>query len=152
MELVQATLNELPDLIPLVRAYHAFEGIEDTPDRVRAALEPLLREGAGYGRVWLIREQGEIVGYAALCFGYTIEMGGRDAFLDELFVSEQWRGRGIGAAVLDRVAELAAGMDIRALHLEVARANDRARHLYASRGFESREKYHLMTLTFDAGR
>ena len=36
-------------------------------------------------------------------------------------------------------------LDIRALHLEVARDNQRARRLYASAGFAAREQYFLMS-------
>ncbi len=145
MELVRATQNDLQDLLNLVRAYHAFENIERSDEERTQALLPLLSDNAREGGVWLVHESGQAIGYIALCFGYSIELGGRDAFIDELFVAESHRGHGIGSAVLDAIKEIARESGIRALHLEVARNNARARSIYATKGFESRDKYHLMT-------
>lgn len=85
------------------------------------------------------------MGYVALCFGYSIELGGRDAFIDELFLVENARGQGIGKKVLEYVTRQAASLDIAAVHLEVAHANDRAKRLYLQAGFSPRDRYHLMT-------
>jgi len=35
------------------------------------------------GRVWLIQYQGQVIGYVILTLGYSLEYGGRDAFIDE---------------------------------------------------------------------
>jgi len=91
------------------------------------------------------------VGYIALCFGYSIEFAGRDAFLDEFFVTEPHRGRGIGRRVLGLVIEEAGRLGVRCLHLEVARANHWAQRLYSSAGFESRDRFHLMSRTLQGG-
>ena len=47
--------------------------------------------------------------------------------------------------MFERVAEEAAALGISAVHLEVAKDNQRAANLYASAGFEARDKYQLMT-------
>ena len=86
-----------------------------------------------------------MVGYAALCFGYSIEFRGRDAFVDELFIAEQARGKGLGSRVLELIRKEAARLGIVALHLEVARDNTRARRLYEKWGFRARERYYLMS-------
>ena len=109
-----------------------------------AAVQPLLDDPA-LGRLWLIDVEGEAVGYIALCFGYSIEFAGRDAFVDEFFIDAAHRGRGLGRAVLERLVAAASAFNVRALHLEVARDNARAARLYGAAGFESRAKYHLMT-------
>jgi GNAT superfamily N-acetyltransferase len=139
-----AAREDLARLVPLVRAYHEFEGLERSDDEREVALLGLL-ENDNLGAVWLIFSSGALVGYIALCRGYTIEFGGPDAFLDEFFVLSEFRGRGIGREVLERVKEEAKSFGIRALHLEVARDNTRARTLYSELGFEAREKYVLMS-------
>ncbi len=144
VSLVLAGPADLARLEPFVGAYHAFEHIESTPQSRRIALEPLL-ENAALGRIWLIEVDGETAGYIALCFGYTIEFAGLDAFVDEFFIAAAQRGRGIGRYALERVADEARRCSVKALHLEVARTNVAAARLYSACGFESREKYHLMT-------
>ena len=144
-ELVTATSADLDALLPLVRAYHRFDGIDMSEERRRRAVRPLLDDESAHGRIWLIESSGVIVGDVAVCFGYSIEFEGPDAFVDELYIDEAARGRGIGAAVLRRVMALAAALGVTALHLEVARDNARARRLYSKLGFGSRERFHLMS-------
>jgi len=140
-----AGVAELAALLPLVRAYHEFEQVDMSDQQRREALAPLLQPDSPLGRVWLLLLTGDVVGYVALCFGYSIEFRGRDAFVDELYVEPGARGRGVASAALARVMREAAQLGIVALHLEVARSNERARRLYRRWGFESREQFHMMS-------
>ena len=148
VELRRATINDLESLLPLVAAYHEFEGIDTSAEQRIDALRFLLGEQE-FGALWLISEASRLAGYIALCKGYSIEFGGFDGFVDEFYLEPEFRGRGIGEIVLDRVDQMARQLDIRALHLEVARDNRRARRLYREAGFEAREKYVLMTREFE---
>lgn len=132
-------------LLPLVRACHDFEQIVLSPQQRREALLPLLGPDSQFGRIWLIFTSQKVVGYVALCFGYSIELGGRDAFIDELFIIEEARGQGFGRQTLEFVIHQSVSLKIAALHLEVARTNDRAKRLYLQAGFAARDRYHLMT-------
>ncbi len=38
------------------------------------------------GRLWLLKLEDEAIGYLALTFGFSFEYGGRDAFIDELYL------------------------------------------------------------------
>ena len=147
--LTVAVAADLPCLLPLVRAYHAFEGIELNDTRRRATLAALLADPT-LGRVWLIESDRTVVGYVALTCGYSIEFGGRDGFVDELFIVEAARGRGCGSAVLAQVSTLAATLGIRALHLEVAHDNPRARRLYEHAGFVARDHFQWMSMRLAA--
>ena len=142
--LTRAGPEDLDRLLPLVAAYHAFEGIETTDAFRRAALAPLLA-GTDLGAVWLIGPRAAPLGYIATGLGWSIELGGPDAFVDELFVVPEARGRGLGAAALEHLAAALAARGVVALHLEVARENGGAQRFYARKGFESRERYFLMT-------
>ena len=141
-----ATIDDTDTVVELVRLYHAFEAIEFREQATTEALRPLLQHGDA-GGIWLIELAGSTIGYIALCFGYSIELGGRDAFIDELFILEEHRGRGVGKTVLEEIQSKARERKVKALHLEVERSNDRARKLYRSLGFASRERFHLMTCT-----
>jgi GNAT superfamily N-acetyltransferase len=145
MKLRLASLEDTGTLLPLMRAYHEFEGIDATDAERLATIEPLLAGEDNLGQVWLIETAGGTVGYIALCYGYSIEFGGRDAFLDELFIVETERGRGLGRRALERVKAEAARNGVKALHLEVARENTTAKNFYGKAGFQSRERFHLMS-------
>jgi GNAT superfamily N-acetyltransferase len=132
-------------LLPLVRAYHEFEHVVMSDAERKAAVAPLLEAESPWGRVWLIRFRDRVVGYVALCFGYSIEFRGRDAFIDELFIVPEARGQGAGGAVLQLLKQEAASLGVVALHLEVAKDNEPARRLYGQGGFLARERYCLMS-------
>jgi GNAT superfamily N-acetyltransferase len=149
VELEVANRSQLATLLPLERGYHEFEHVTMSDAARAAALAPLLEPASDLGRIWLIRCGGEVVGYAALTFGYSIEFQGRDAFVDELFLVQQVRGQGIGSEVLGKVRVEALALGIVALHLEVARDNLQARRLYERWGFEAREQFHMMSCCLD---
>jgi len=136
----------LTELLPLVRAYHEFEHVSQTDEERAAAIAPLL-QGESLGKIWKIGVQNRLVGYIAVCFGYSIEFMGKDAFLDEFYIVEPWRGKGIGSAALSAVCQELKDMDVKALHLEVHRENLRAISLYSAQGFISRDRFHLMSRT-----
>lgn len=142
--LTAAGPEHLGRLLPMVAAYHEFEGIASTDARRRAALEPLLR-GTPLGAVWLIGPKMSPVGYVAVGLGWSIEFAGPDAFVDELFIREAVRGRGMGGQALDALAVELQRRGVVALHLEVARGNDRAQALYLRRGFERRDGNFMMS-------
>lgn len=145
IELKIATFDNLDELLPLVRAYHCFEGINLTDAERKEALRPLLADKPVVGRSWLILSSGSLVGYIAVCFGYSIEFRGRDAFVDEFYLIEPARGKGVGTKVLEQVKSEAARLGILALHLEVELNNDVAKRLYSGAGFELRDGFHLMS-------
>lgn len=85
------------------------------------------------------------LGYIVLTFGYSLEMGGRDAFIDELFLIETVRGKGIGKRVMELIQAEARRLGVHALHLEVGRENERAQRVYRVAGFQARQNFFLMT-------
>jgi ribosomal protein S18 acetylase RimI-like enzyme len=118
-------------------------GQEFEPGASRAALEGLLAQPA-FGRAFIIEDGEEPIGYLALCFGYSLEFRGRDAFLDEIYVRPGARGRGLAREALRFAEDACRESGVRALHLEVDRHNASAQRLYRSAGFADRDNY-LMT-------
>jgi ribosomal protein S18 acetylase RimI-like enzyme len=82
----------------------------------------------------------ELAGYFALAIGFTIEAGGKDGFLDELFVKEKYRDRGIGRAAVKFALDICPSMEIRRLSLEVETHNSRAKRLYQDIGFFTHDR------------
>lgn len=117
-----------------------FQAIEPFPNPLDAAAqhEVLLKliENEQWGRIWLITADGETAGYIVLAFGYSLEYAGRDALIDELYVRENFQGKGIGKRALAHVEEFCRAENIKAVHLEVEHTNLAARTLYHKTGFE----------------
>jgi ribosomal protein S18 acetylase RimI-like enzyme len=137
-----ATASDENHLIALMRAFYAVEHLRFDEDAVRRALRALFGDGR-FGQVFLIRSEGEVAGYLVLAFGFSLEFHGRDAFVDELYVREPFRGRGLGRAALAHAEAVCRDAGIEALHLEVDRENGRAQALYERAGYRDRGNYLL---------
>ncbi|MDO6480680.1 GNAT family N-acetyltransferase [Shimia thalassica] len=139
-----ARAEHIEKLLPLVAAFHAEEGISQEDATRRAALMPLL-EGSPLGAVYLIGPTRAPIGYIVVTFGWSIEFGGMDSFVDELFIRPAVRGRGIATEVLIALPKALSEAGVRAVHLEVDRDNDVGHRLYTKTGFQGRDRYMLMT-------
>ncbi|KIN64861.1 Acetyltransferase, GNAT family protein [Sulfitobacter noctilucicola] len=142
--LTLAKPEHLNSIAALCAAFHAEEGITQTDETRRAALEPLLG-GSPYGVVYLIGPARAPIGYIVICFGWSVEFGGLDAIVDELYIRPGVRGRGIATEALIALPRALSEGGLRAIHLEVDRDNAAALKLYRRAGFAPREKYMFMS-------
>ncbi|MEO9514821.1 MAG: GNAT family N-acetyltransferase [Paracoccaceae bacterium] len=145
--LTLANAEHFDRLSALVATFHTEEGLTTTTEQREAALMQLL-EGSPHGVAYLIGPARAPIGYIVLSFGWSLEFGGMDGFVDELFIRPGVRGRGIATEVLLALPKALADAGLKALHLEVDVQNETAQRLYKRSGFRLRDGYHLMTKTF----
>lgn len=136
--------DDLDRLLPLVAAFHDEAGIVQSDSTRRAALLPML-EGSPHGVTYLIGPGRAPIGYIVISFGWSVEFGGLDGYVDEFYIRPGVRGRGIGSEVMVSLPKALAGAGLKALHLEVRRDNEKVRALYHKLRFEPRDAYSLMT-------
>lgn len=141
-----ATPDDAPRLLALIAAFHTEYGIEMEDDARAAALSPLL-EGSPLGAAWLFGPSLSPTGYVIITFGWSMELGGMDAFVDELYIRPNVRKRGIASEVLSAMSGSLRDVGVRALHLEVDREDEATQRLYARAHFKLRDRYCLMTRT-----
>lgn len=96
------------------------------------------------GKVWLINYDNEVAGYCVLTFGYSLEFRGRDALMDELYILEKFRGKGLGQEAIKFIEGVCKELKIEALHLHVGRTNSKAQSLYEKVGFRELDR-NIMT-------
>ena len=139
-----ATSDDIETLIVMMRDLYAHDGLAplDEASARRALLGVIVDDT--FGRVFMILLENEVAGYAVLTFGYSLESHGRDAFVDELYLRNEYRGQGIGKRALEFLTEVCVAEGVSALHLEVERANTSAQAVYRKFGFEDHDRY-LMT-------
>src|SRR5438105_2897364 len=114
---------------------------------IRKQARQALAELDGFGGWWFIEAERKAVGYFVLTIGYSLEFGGRFVLLDEFFVEREWRGRGLGAAAMERILEEAEAMGASAVHLE---AEGHVREFYRRSGFAVRGR-EMMTRWIRSG-
>jgi GNAT superfamily N-acetyltransferase len=142
-----ATHSDVDLLLRLMREYYAFDHHPFALEKARAALTGLLRDPA-LGRVWLVCAGETVVGYIVLTFGYSLELLGRDAFGDQFFLLESYRGQGWEARPCKFVEQAARELDVHGIHLDVTRHNTGAQRFYPKLGFADR-RHHLMSKWID---
>jgi len=139
-----ATTDDVETLIVMMRDLYAHDGLAPLDEAsARRALLGVFGDDA-FGHVFMILLENEVAGYAVLTFGYSLEFHGRDAFVDELYLRNEYRGQGIGKRALEFLTEVCVAEGVNALHLEVERANTPAQAVYRKFGFEDHDRY-LMT-------
>jgi ribosomal protein S18 acetylase RimI-like enzyme len=128
----RAVNTDLERLIGLHEQFCAVDGHEFDERRARAAFGPLLADD-DRGVVWLAETPAATLGYAVLTWGWSIEAGGGEAVLDEIFVIEPRRG--VGSALLACVVSDARSRPLTRIFLETEASNALARNWYARHGF-----------------
>ena len=114
--------------------------------------EELKRDGFGTNprfRALLAEWEGQPAGYA-LFFAYYSTWVGPGLFLEDLFVREPYRGRGIGKALLATVARIAVEENRYGIHWEVLGWNEKAIEVYKALGAEFRDQWRPVLLTGEA--
>lgn len=121
---------------------YRHEGLPDDGGRERALAE--LVSHPEFGGAWLIAADGAFAGYVALTACYSLEFHGRFGLLDELYIDEAWRGKGLGTATLAFIDEQCRRRGWKAVRLEVGHDNPAAQEVYRRGGYRT-EARHLMT-------
>jgi ribosomal protein S18 acetylase RimI-like enzyme len=144
----RASRADVEQLVALMSDFYAESGYRLDSGRATEAFE-LLLTNERLGRIWLIQAEQEDVGYLVVTLGFSMEYGGVDGFVDDLYVRPEHRGKGLGTRALDEVKAFCVEAGVRALHLEVGHDNAVAQGLYRKAGFEATGRQ-LLTLRLAA--
>lgn len=137
-----ATAQDLDALLEMVRAYYAFDEIAFDDATQRAALAGLLADPLR-GEPLLIERADHVVGYAVMTLDYSIEFGGLEAFIDELFVTAQARGEGVGAQAVALIKGWCRARGLRSLNIVVEHDNEAALRFYRRHGWGTPHRHFL---------
>jgi GNAT superfamily N-acetyltransferase len=136
------------DVPLLLRFFREFAEYERQPGAVVIEEETLIRDGFGARpkfRSLIAEWDGQAIGYA-LFFGIYSSLKGSGIFLEDLFVRETFRGRGIGRALLSQVARIARQEGSYGIRWEVLGWNESAIKFYKSLGGEFFEEWKQVVL------
>lgn len=137
-----AQTKDLDLITQLIKEFCEFDNHHFDPDKARKAVEGLI-ENEVYGRIWLVMVNGAVAGYTAITLGYSLEYHGRDAFVDEIFLRESYRGKGIGTQTFAFLEAACRQLEVNAVHLEVMPENRTAYDFYRKLGYADRQSSFL---------
>jgi GNAT superfamily N-acetyltransferase len=131
--------QQIEPLLHMIEEFYREEQIPFDSATSRAAVRELVNH-PDLGQIWLLELDGRSAGYMVAIFGFILEFGGKQVFLDELFVAPAFQRKGLGSAALQFLEEESRRAGARVLRLDVARSNSQALALYAKRGFELHDR------------
>src|SRR5580704_13320815 len=140
------------DVPMLLRFFRELADYERQPGAVVIEEETLIRDGFGAQpkfRSLIAEWNGQPVGYA-LFFRFYSSWKGSGIFLEDLFVREAFRGRGIGRALLSEVARIARREGSYGIRWEVLGWNESAIKFYKALGGEFFDEWKQVLLEADA--
>jgi len=132
--LLDTQISDLDQILVLIHDFYQHFEYPYKEAEKRLTLEELFSTPMA-GRIWLIQKNQNVVGYVYLSFYFSLEFGGRTAFIDELFVLPNYRGQGIGSKVINLIEKRCVELNFKAIHLESEITNKGATTLYLKLGF-----------------
>ncbi|HEX3735832.1 MAG TPA: GNAT family N-acetyltransferase [Solirubrobacterales bacterium] len=131
--------EEFEALLPLIAAYQRFYEVDELGENRNRAFFRRFLAPSEDGLLLGAHDDGELVGYACLYWHFSSLAAAESVLMNDLFVSEAARGRGVGRALIE--ASAAVARERGAIHLEWATAPDNltAQRLYDSTGAERSE-------------
>jgi GNAT superfamily N-acetyltransferase len=145
-----ATPSDVGQILAFIRGLALYER---EPDAVSATEEGLLRDGFGPNPFYscLIAEHDSApAGFALYFYNYSTWMGRPGLYLEDLYVEPEFRGLGIGKALLQKVAAIALEKNCGRLQWEVLDWNTPAIDFYRAMGAEFLDEWRNVRLTGDA--
>lgn len=134
IRLLPSQEHDIDEVLEMMKAFYLIDKYPFDRDRASASMLQFISD-PHLGQIYLIKEK-KVLGYLIVCYGFSFLYGGRGAFIDELFIKEEYRGKGVGDKVIALIEKKLKANNITALHLEVERHNTNALKLYTKNGFE----------------
>ena len=92
------------------------------------------------GKCFVLKLNNEICGYTILIQFFSFEMSGNVLLLDELYISDKFRGQGIGKTAMSFIKQYALENDFKKIVLEVEPHNSKAIQLYEKEQFKKHKR------------
>lgn len=132
----KATAQDKDFLFKMFDEFYSSEAVLHPipPNFYQNTFEELMR-GDEYIEVYIIYCKGDRAGYAMLSKSYSPEAGGRIIWIEEIYITDKYRGKGLGKAFFKFLEEEYGGYAKR-FRLEAEPDNERAINLYKTIGFK----------------
>lgn len=133
------TESEISETVGHMVHFYAIDGYPINPEKTEILFKNFI-ENPHLGSCFLIKDESHICGYVLLIRFFSFEMGGYVLLLDELYISPEFQGKGIGKATMAFIKEYAKENDFKKIVLEVEPHNSNAIRLYEKEQFRKHKR------------
>ncbi len=141
---------DVPLIADLIRGLARYEQLENEVVLTQERLEQTLFGSRPYAEVLIAEDGGEAVGFALFFHNYSTFLARPGVYLEDLYVREAARGKGVGKALLARLAAIAVERDCGRLEWAVLDWNKDAIGFYERLGARPNSDWTVYRLTGDA--
>ena len=145
----RAVREDCPRLLELV---HELAEYEKAPQEVTVKLDHFTESGFGAQPVWwafVVTVNGRLEGFALYYIRYSTWKGQR-LYLEDLIVTEEFRGKGIGKLLFDSTVEEAQKLQVGGMMWQVLDWNQPAIEFYKKYGADVSGEWLNCSLTLNA--
>jgi GNAT superfamily N-acetyltransferase len=142
-----ATPADLPLILDFIRGLAEYERLAHEVVATEEGLRASLFGSRPDAEVLLAEQDGDPAGFALFFHNYSTFLGRRGLYLEDLFVRPAHRGRGVGRALLARLAALAVERGCGRFEWSVLDWNERAIRVYESLGAEPMREWTVYRVT-----
>ncbi len=136
MTILQATIDHLNDLVPLFDGYRIFYRQKSNPKAAKDFLYKRLTKNDTI--IYIAYIDKKAIGFTHLFPSFSSVSMQPLYILNDLYVENEFRNQGIGAALLNKAKELCKEKNFKGLALQTAKSNP-AQYLYESMGWERKK-------------
>ena len=146
----QATEADVPLILQFIRELAEYERLAERVVTNEELLRRTLFGNPRFAEVLIAEEEGAAAGFALFFHNYSTFLGRPGIYLEDLFVRESMRGRGIGKSLLTKLARIARERGCGRVEWAVLDWNAPSIAFYRSIGAVSLDDWKIMRLTGDA--
>ena len=132
-EAKSSDIEHLIDLLTLLFSQEAE--FTPQPELQRSGLRMIL-EDATIGTIFVLKEDGVIIGMVSLLWTISTALGGKVAFLEDMIIKPKYRGKGCGTLLVEAAIEHAKKLTCKRITLLTDTHNHAAQHFYKRLGFD----------------
>lgn len=127
--------GEIEDFSAIFSMIKELAEFEKAPEKVKNSVERMRKEQDFFLTLVAEKDDGEVVGFALFYFAYYTWVG-KSLYLDDLYVKNKYRGKGIGTKLLNEVVKFARTEDCQRIRWQVLNWNKPAIDIYKKLGAE----------------
>lgn len=149
IDITPATVADAPLILRFINALAEYERMADQVVATEDSVRESLFGAHPSAEVVIARANGDPAGFAVWFYSYSTFLSRSGLYLEDLFVLPEWRGRGVGRALLQHLARVAVSRSCGRMEWAVLDWNDLAIRFYRSLGAQPMSDWTVYRLTGD---
>lgn len=140
VKLIPVKTSETEALKDYIQELYTFDSKSEAMKNIEEGVRSLMKNEA-LASPYFIKLNEERVGYVILTKYHSVEKGGLTVFIDELYVDEKARRKGIGKKVMSEIFEIARNWGAKTLWAQTEHYNEAAQAFFRHEGFVRNRNY-----------